>query len=300
VAIEPAMARLLLAEHVRSPFQGSILQLGKQTVLFGERQVRGWAEAAKATPGRKSDAPLHDEPSPAQNRNRNLDDQGFFQILGFDQVASCDVSGYENATFAVDLNQPVGQEFHARFDVIYDGGTMEHVFNVPRVLANIHSMLKVGGRVIHVVPSSNMVDHGFYSFSPTLFRDYYTVNNYLLIKIYLFECASWSGEWTVYDCSNRHFDSRLGRTASAAMAGVFCVAEKTANSTADVVPAQGHFSNLWTTVPNVQRIPPQDAWKLAFKSTWPRLTEVFFRTRALAWRVPALRRAALPPLVGKY
>ena len=63
--------------------------------------------------------------------------------------------------------------------MIIDGGTMEHIFHIPNVLNNIYRMLRVGGRIIHISPSSNYVDHGFYSFSPTLFYDFYQTNKFV-------------------------------------------------------------------------------------------------------------------------
>jgi hypothetical protein len=300
MAIEPAMARLLLSECARRPLRGSVLQFGKQTILFNKKQLRSWAEEARTEIGLSGDVSDRTGSGTDEHRSKELDDERFFRVMGFSEVASCDFSHYENATFVMDLNQPVKSEFHNRFDLIFDGGTMEHVFNVPMVFANIHSMLKVGGRVLHVVPSSNMIDHGFYSFSPTLFRDFYRSNAYSLVKLYLFECSSWGGEWTVYDCLGRSLDNRLGRTASAKMAGVFCIAEKTEGSTASVVPGQEHFSNLWTSVPDDSSGQRDGGWKQSFKSSWPKLADIFFRARALAWRVPVFRRSSLPPVVGKF
>jgi hypothetical protein len=163
MAIDRGTARLLLSEHANRPFGGSILQLGRQAILFNEKQLRTWSLQAG------SNVKWLDEPAPVNGGKdnvpgENLNDTDFFRLLGFDEVASCDLSSYESATFRVDLNLPVGPELHDRFDVIFDGGTMEHVFNVPTVLANIHAMLKVGGRVIHVAPSSNMIITDFIAF----------------------------------------------------------------------------------------------------------------------------------------
>jgi hypothetical protein len=300
MAIEPAMARLLLLECARRPLRGSVLQLGRQTILFNEKQLRNWASETRTEIGSVDGVSNRNGTGADGHGNSEMNDERYFRMMGFGEVASCDFSHYENATFVMDLNQPVKPEFHNRFDMIFDGGTMEHVFNVPMVFANIHSMLKIGGRVLHVVPSSNMVDHGFYSFSPTLFRDFYRSNAYSLVKLYLFECSSWGGKWTVYDCLDRCPDSRLGRIASARMAGIFCIAEKTEASTANVVPSQGHFSDLWTTAPSVPNGQRDGGWRRSFKSSWPKLAEIFYQARALAWRVPVFRRSSLPPVVGKF
>jgi hypothetical protein len=300
MAIERGMARLLLAEHFERPFRGSILELGRQTISFGESHFRKWADQARVNLRDNSVLPQLSKKTLDRIQYLEMDDNRFFHLLGFDEVASCDVSSYENPTFLADLNKPVSEVFHDRFDVILDGGTMEHIFNVPACLANICAMLKIGGRVIHITPSSNMVDHGFYSFSPTLFSDYYSTNGYLVLKVSLFECISWAGEWTVFDCLGGKLDNRLGRTANAKMAGVFCVVEKTAKSTSDIAPTQSHFSHLWQEHANGHGVNRPKALTKAIKSAVPWLAEFLYWTRALAWRTSVIRRAAMPPLARKH
>ena len=114
-----------------------------------------------------------------------INDVSFFKSIGFQSVESCDVSDYEGTKHVLDLNLPVPMDFYDSYDVIVDGGTLEHIFNIPQVLENIFNMLKTGGRIIHLTPTSNFVDHGFYMFSPTLFFDYYTVNRWNIVTNYL-------------------------------------------------------------------------------------------------------------------
>jgi len=280
------MAKLFLSERKVRPFHGSLLQLGRQAVLVSERELVAWTGHEAGKPETAS-------------KNSPLTDEEFFGFLGFDQVFSCDVSAYEKASMILDLNAPVPRHLHNRFDVIYDGGTMEHVFNVPAVLANIDAMLKIGGRVIHMSPASNMVDHGFYCFSPAFFADYYRANQYDLHTLYLFECASWTGSWELYDCLARGLDNRLGRVCTSKMSGVFCVAEKKQESTAQVFPSQGHFSKLWTgTSTNLDEI-RMGGLKEAIKAGFPQLAELFYRVRAFAWKTPPRRRSAMPPFLGR-
>lgn len=64
---------------------------------------------------------------------------------------------------------------------------MEHVFHAPNVLASVHEFLSVNGRAIHNTPASNSIDHGFYSFSPCLYHEYYTANGYEIETAYLLD-----------------------------------------------------------------------------------------------------------------
>jgi hypothetical protein len=54
-----------------------------------------------------------------------------FKSLGARSIASLEASAFEGAKFVHNLNQPVGNEFKQRFDLVYDGGMLEHIFNFP-------------------------------------------------------------------------------------------------------------------------------------------------------------------------
>ena len=92
-----------------------------------------------------------------------------FLSLGAKKVSSLDFSDYEGAQFVHDLNQPIGPELKERFDVVYDGGTLEHVFNFPVALKNCMEMVRPGGRLFFHQCANNWCGHGFYQFSPELF-----------------------------------------------------------------------------------------------------------------------------------
>lgn len=86
--------------------------------------------------------------------------------LGAERVDSMDASEHEDATIIHDLNQPVALTLHESYDAIIDGGSLEHIFNLPVALANMMRMAKVGGRVFSLWPANNLCGHGFFQFSP--------------------------------------------------------------------------------------------------------------------------------------
>lgn len=108
-----------------------------------------------------------------------------FAALGFAVVDSLDVSGAEGCTIVHDLNEPVPARLHGAYDCVYDGGTMEHVFDVRSVLFNTHNLMRPGGVVVHAVPVNNWINHGFYQFSPTLLFGFYSANGYRISKVIL-------------------------------------------------------------------------------------------------------------------
>lgn len=106
-----------------------------------------------------------------------LDANGFseklFRNLGLGEMESLDRSDYEGATLTWDLNRPVPEEWHQRYSFIFDGGTLEHVFNMPQALRNVWDMLEVGGRFVSATPFNGYPGHGFYQFGPELVWSYW-------------------------------------------------------------------------------------------------------------------------------
>lgn len=101
-----------------------------------------------------------------------LQEDGFsetlFRKLGFGEIETMDFASYEGPSIEQDLNLPVPKKLHNQFDFIFDGGTIEHVFNVPQALMNVYYMLKPGGRFISANGMNGWTGHGMYQFSPEL------------------------------------------------------------------------------------------------------------------------------------
>lgn len=91
--------------------------------------------------------------------------------LGF-EPHYVDIKQNRGTESILDLNNPVSVDWWERFDVIADLGTAEHCFNIGRVFANIRSMLKPDGFVLHANPLS-MVNHGLFNLSPGIYHDWY-------------------------------------------------------------------------------------------------------------------------------
>jgi hypothetical protein len=169
------------------------LQLGKQSLYLTYRQLKNLAD--------QMDFSL--SPAVPSNIDLKLDDKSFFHALGFAEVQSLEFSTTEGADYTWDLNIPISQELDSKFDMVYDGGTLEHVFNLPVALSNICKMLKIEGRIIHDSPTSGYLDHGFTSLQPTLFYDFYSaqnfeVNNIQISKLRLDTVFTQVGEHSTY------------------------------------------------------------------------------------------------------
>jgi hypothetical protein len=101
----------------------------------------------------------------------------FFETLGAQRLESLDASDFEGAAIIHDLNQPIAQTLAGQFDVVYDGGTMEHVFHVLIAIRNCMQLAKVGGRVILHTTANNYFGHGFFQYSPELFFRIFSKSN---------------------------------------------------------------------------------------------------------------------------
>ncbi|MBV9344128.1 MAG: hypothetical protein JOZ03_03970, partial [Gammaproteobacteria bacterium] len=94
-------------------------------------------------------------------------------------------------------NLPVPEALLARFDVVFDGGAIEHVFNFPVAISNLMRMLKVGGHLFMATPANNFLGHGFYQFSPELmFRVFTAENGFEIGSVQLVEARYPSPELT--------------------------------------------------------------------------------------------------------
>lgn len=133
-------------------------------------------------------------------------------MLDADTVTSFDYSDYQNADVTHDFNRPIAEKFHGAFDVLIDGGTMEHIFDVRQVLTNYMSMVRTGGSIFINVPANNLLGHGFYQFSPEFFYRVFSDNNgFVTESVSLIESP-----FTTVEASRRH---RCFRVTDPALAG---------------------------------------------------------------------------------
>ena len=164
------MICLLAEEDARS-----VVCLGNPTIFWSWMQLNRTLQ----------DADLPCPPAIAAFRDSSEKPSGatLFETLGFDDVRVMDISDYEGADIVHDLNSgALPERLHGSTDLIYDGGTLEHVFHVPNALNAIHDLLRLNGIVIHHSPSNGYLDHGFWQICPTLYHDFYSENGYQIVS----------------------------------------------------------------------------------------------------------------------
>jgi len=103
--------------------------------------------------------------------DRVAESRSLFAAMGI-ETDFVDIVASRGFEIVLDLNEPAPAELLGKYDIVYDGGTMEHCFNVAQVMMNILDFAKVGGFIIHVNPI-NYYNHGFFNFNPTFYHDWY-------------------------------------------------------------------------------------------------------------------------------
>ncbi len=317
MGIPRAFARFLLRQHKQRPFSGSVLQLGRNFVFFGWRELEEMALAEGVELTRSESTRLSNHPRLAAAGY--IDDRTFFRALGFSEVHAVDLSAWEGADLLADLNREAPAELQGRFDLVFDSGTIAHIFDVSSTLGNIARMTRVGGRVVLCEPSSNHVDLGFHMFSPTLFSDYFGENRFQLDEIWLMEIrgAWYRGVFTTDPCPAWRyrpgvFDAlRFGGIGGKQLENLVAVT-RTGESTCDRVPIQGWYRDFYkhlhsqlatggdaATRPELEERRLGDAAEAAREDpdepSWSRVDRMLARLKR--WRRRVTRH--LPPRLGR-
>jgi len=168
----------------------------------------------------------------------------FLQLLGARELVTVDRSDFEGATLLHDLNLPFPEHLKESFDLVIDGGTLEHVFNYPAALSNCLELLRVGGHFLTITPAAGLMGHGFYQFSPELFfRIFSEERGFRLRKLVIFDCTK--SDAPFYEMQ----DPALQGERSASPLGVIMMAvlaEKIAHPPAVLEPPQqSDYAAIW-------------------------------------------------------
>jgi SAM-dependent methyltransferase len=178
MAIDSNTAKFLIECRAAGVSFARTITLGHQALVLSPSERRGLCKS------------LHNVT--AKHESALAEGDGYadslFETLGARELVSIDASGYEGASLVHDMNNPLPPECAARFDVVFDGGTLEHIFNVPCALRNCMELVRPGGHLVLHTPMNNWSGHGFYQFSPELFfRAFSADNGYRVERMMAYE-----------------------------------------------------------------------------------------------------------------
>lgn len=112
----------------------------------------------------------------------------FFRLYGNVKVDVIDFTKYEGSEIIHDMGEPIPSQLAGKYDVVIDGGTTEHVFDIATALFNCAKLVREGGFIFHDVPM-NMLNHGFYNLNPTLLHDFYEDNGFKTTRCTAMGCG---------------------------------------------------------------------------------------------------------------
>lgn len=194
----------------------------------------------------------------------SIDSYDFFKMIGLEEVHAIDYSPYEGADIICDLSKDIPEELYLRFDYVIDGGVIEHVFDVAKAMENVSKILAVRGIVFHILPGNGLIGHGFYSFSPLFFTDYYNFNQFCILDLDFefilepYENGDY-GSRVLYSMDCRLFDENLQNWEKPSINSyvnnlyqireikysyIWCIAKKTENCTIKF-PLQGVYQEIY-------------------------------------------------------
>lgn len=200
------------------------------------------------------------------NGSNPIDTYKFFKMFGVKEVHAIDYNEFDGADILLDLNADLPEELKGKYDMVLNGGTLEHVFDVAKAMKNISDIVKVGGIVVHILPAAGYVEHGFYSFSPTFFTDFYKKNNWNIIDLdlefrmtknipqpewslvysqdcRLFQAYRNDGEWISAQEKLNDYINKIFNVDSMENILIWCIAQR--NTVEDFVyPIQGVYDSI--------------------------------------------------------
>jgi hypothetical protein len=214
-----------------------------RTLMIGRHQYLGTARGLRAS---LREAGIY----VGQNEAIAMVEQGqgycepVLHRLGARLIDSLDASDYEGATLVHDLNKPLPPSLRAKYSVVTDGGTLEHVFNFPVALAGALECVALGGHYVAVTPMNNWAGHGFYQFSPELYFRVLCAENGFAIRCML--CRDHPLRWW-YEVADPAETARRVQRFGVGRALLYIVAQR--SELRDVLaeyPQQSDFQQSWT------------------------------------------------------
>jgi hypothetical protein len=167
-----------------------------------------------------------------------------FQLLGAGKVSVLDHSSYEGASILHDMNTAIPDKWKQSFSVVYDGGTLEHIFHYSIALKNAMELVRPGGHLLIQTPANNFFGHAFYQLSPELFfRALSSENGYRIERMIALEDRPGSSWYQVADPA--HVQSRVELINSNRVTLLIQARRDTVKPIFERVPQQSDYIARW-------------------------------------------------------
>lgn len=178
----PAYTRMLLDMHKNEPFTGTFLQIGRQTVPFTLKEAEAFLRSEGVGPSPNASVLVAFDKT-AAGKPDWINDETFFELFCKAKVESLDVSPYENASIIHDMNKPIPKKFHGIADFIFEGSSIDNIFNPAQAMMNIDLMLKPGGRLFMVNAGNIVPGDTFVALGEEWYEGFLKQNGYTSISV---------------------------------------------------------------------------------------------------------------------
>lgn len=217
----------------------------KESVLCLGKQDFGYSVADLLNSKKKYSHNVNLDQFKNLDNNQKLSQRLFFKTLGFKNIDTLDLDEYEGANIIFDLNKDkTPKNLLNKYDFIYDGGTLEHIFNIGNALKHLTRMNKDRGVVFHSNPCNGYIDHGFFQISPTLYFDYYLTNQYNILYAGIIEQSIGRKIFPIRQDLYRTLDVNFGVKFTPKGVLNFC-AQKSNETDEITTPQQGYYNAMW-------------------------------------------------------
>ena len=142
------------------------------------------------------------------------------------------------------MNLPIPIALRERFTVVHDGGSLEHIFNIPQALKNCMEMVRVGGHFTQVSVVNNFAGHGFWQLSPELIFRVFSPQNGFQLETVLIHEVSVHGPWYVVSDPD-HMQERV-LLINRLPTFILTIAKRVANVPVfERAPQQSDYVSIW-------------------------------------------------------
>jgi len=249
MGLMPSHIRMFIKMQKKHQFSGAACVLGNQEVWATPETLEKYCKEAGFKC--KKPASIHGhtsrlfegDPDLSRISKDFIHARTFFEVMGFDDYVDVDNFEYDQPALLHDMNSPVPEEVVDKFDLVLDGGTVEHIFDIKQVMGNMVRMTRVDGCVMHL--ASYDMDHGFYALSPCFLYDYYRSNGFSDFSCYIM-ATDYSNVLEDFDKKRPYFEYEYGMDLSCLLSTssswlIFFTARKVESMPELRIPTQGMF-----------------------------------------------------------
>ncbi len=253
MAIDHTLLRMFMHLQKRYGLSGRMLTIGVQDVMFTHESAEAFFKEVnyRFTPieprertYRKSKAQTLYEGIFNVKNPMHMHD--LFRMLNFSEAESLDAFDADNPTVLHDKNKTIPDRYKKRYDVVFDIGSMEHVFDIRSFVQNCVEMVKDDGTLIIYDALLGWHNECFYNFETPFFFDVFKANGFTDISVYLnyfpkyHDFGSGRTTWFRFE----HGDSPQFRKKNYCTHILF-IGKKTESPPEFVVPLQGYYTEYY-------------------------------------------------------